>query len=63
LISDERPVVAEAASPLEERLSRADRWEAGADERERLADERNDRRTSRRQRWRWRWRSDAQPAV
>lgn len=39
MTSDERPA-AEAESALAERMSRADLWEAGADERERLADER-----------------------
>lgn len=38
--SDERSAPSEAALPLEDRMSRADLWEAGADERERLADER-----------------------
>ena len=38
--SDERPAPPEVASPLAERMSRADLWQAGADERQRLADER-----------------------
>jgi ANTAR domain/GAF domain len=38
--SDEPSAPPGVASPFEDRMSRADLWEAGADERERLADER-----------------------
>jgi ANTAR domain/GAF domain len=38
--SDERSAPPAEPLPLEDRMSRADLWEAGADERERLADER-----------------------